>query len=69
MAGQAYPVRDEACAAGMMLCGRQPPLRIDERAQIFKPIGRHQSGGGKFPERVLNAAGELARVFDDIREK
>ena len=52
-----------------MLCGRQPPLRIDQRAQIFKAIGRHQSGGGKLPERVLNAAGELARVLHDIRQK
>src|SRR5688500_1144400 len=52
-----------------MFCGREPPLRIDEGAQVFESVCGHQSGSRELPQRVFDDTSDLTRVLDDICEE
>src|SRR5207247_1226604 len=44
-----------------------PAFWVDQGAQVLETVGCDKSRSGKFPERILNLARELARGLDQFR--
>ncbi len=46
-----------------------PPVRIDQRSQVFEAVGRDQAGGHKFPQRVFYFAGKAFGISHQVVEE